>query len=152
MTNLALESRSQRRWPMTPEAWRALADELALLRVDLTTLASAADEGDGLVDFRVAQTARRLDLLTGVLESAEAIDDPECAVIGRRTTRVDGEGEGEDDRVSYVLVYPGEGDPARGWVSADSPLGAAILGARAGESVEVHAPAGRRRVTVVAVE
>ena len=53
--------------------------------------------------------------------------------------------------MSYTIVFPGDGDPSRGWVSADSPLGSAVLGARAGESVHVAAPVGRWRVTVVAV-
>ena len=60
---------------------------------------------------------------------------------------------GDDgSRVTYALVAPGEGAPSQGRISADSPLGAAILGRRAGDTVEIDAPAGRRRVTVECVE
>ena len=44
------------------------------------------------------------------------------------------------------------GTPAEGWLSADSPLGAAVLGRSPGDAVEVTAPAGSRVVTVLAVE
>jgi transcription elongation factor GreA len=149
MTNLAFTNETQRpRWPMTAEAWRALVDELEQLRVDTRTLAVAADDGDGLVDLRIAQAVRRRDQLADVLAAAAPVDDRESAVIGSRLTIVDDGGEPD----TYTLVAPGQGDPSRGWVSADSPLGAAVLGARAGDSVEVDAPAGRRHVTIVRLE
>jgi transcription elongation GreA/GreB family factor len=47
---------------------------------------------------------------------------------------------------------PGDGDPARRCVSADSPLGSALLGARPGAAVEVAAPGGSWSVVVLAVE
>jgi transcription elongation GreA/GreB family factor len=49
-------------------------------------------------------------------------------------------------------VFPGGGDPAQGWISADSPLGSAILGCMPGDRVDVTAPAGPRVVTMVSVE
>ncbi len=125
MSNLAFERPAAQRWPMTTEAWRELADELGRLR-----------------------TARRLDLLTSVFDAAEQVDEPTRAVIGRQTTVLE---EG-DESVTYALVYPGDGDPAKGRISADSPMGSAILGACTGDSVEVIAPAGRRVITIVAVE
>jgi transcription elongation factor GreA len=50
------------------------------------------------------------------------------------------------------MVPPGTGDPRAGRISPDSPLGVALLGRRAGEDVEVQAPAGSWRATVVAVD
>ena len=60
--------------------------------------------------------------------------------------------EEEGDSVTYALVFPGDGDPVQGWISADSPLGAAVLGCTPGDIVEVMAPAGPRVVTVLSVE
>ena len=68
----------------------------------------------------VVTAARRLDVLSAVLDAAERIDEPERAVIGRRVTLLEPEGES----VTYALVFPGDGDPAQGWISADSPLAA----------------------------
>jgi transcription elongation GreA/GreB family factor len=56
-------------------------------------------------------------------------------------------------RVRHLcLVFPGDGDSTQGWISADSPTGAAILGSGPGDMVEVIAPVGRRMVTVPAVD
>jgi transcription elongation GreA/GreB family factor len=147
MTELAIRRPShQQRWPMTGEAWLTLVDELARLRTDVASLAGAL--AHGVVDLSVVKAARRLDVLSAVLDAAEQIHEPERVVIGRRVTILEAEGES----VTYTLVFPGDGDPAQGWISADSPLGSAVLGRGPGDSVEVVAPAGRRVVTVLAVE
>ena len=147
MTELAIRQPSrQQRWPMTREAWLTLVDELGRLRTDVASL--AGELAHGVVDFAVVKAARRLDVLSAVLDAAEQIHEPERAVIGRRVTVLEPDGES----VTYKLVFPGDGDPAQGWISADSPLGSAVLGCEPGDTVEVSAPAGRRVVTVVSVE
>ena len=83
-----------------------------------------------------------------MLDASERVHEPDRAVIGRRVTLLEAEGES----VSYALVFPGDGDPAQGWISADSPLGTAVLGCGPGDRVEVEAPAGRRVVTVLSIE
>jgi transcription elongation factor GreA len=53
------------------------------------------------------------------------------------------------DRVDrYTLVGPAEGDARRARISADSPLGRALLGRRAGEVVTVELPGGGVEVRV----
>jgi transcription elongation GreA/GreB family factor len=131
---------------MTKEAWLTLIDELGRLRTDVASLAGGL--AHGVADLAVVKAVRRLDVLSAVLDAAEQIHDPERAVIGRRITVLEAEGES----VIYTLVFPGDGDPAQGWISADSPLGSAVLGCEAGDTVEVIAPAGRRVVTVLSVE
>jgi regulator of nucleoside diphosphate kinase len=49
---------------------------------------------------------------------------------------------------TITLVYPEEADINDGRVSVLAPLGTALLGARVGDVVEVHAPAGVRRIKV----
>jgi len=147
MTELATRRPSrEQRWPMTREAWLTLVDELGRLRADVASL--AGELADGVVDLGVIKAARRLDVLSAVLDAAERIHESERAVIGRRVTVLEPDGES----VSYGLVFPGDGDPAQGCISADSPLGSAILGCVPGDRVEVTAPAGRRLVTVLSVK
>lgn len=147
MTELAMRRPSrEQRWPMTREAWFTLVDELGRLRADVASL--AGEPADGVVDLAVIKAARRLDVLSAVLEAAERIPEPERAVIGHRVTVHEADGES----VTYTLVFPGDGDPAQGSISADSPLGSAVLGSQPGDRVEVAAPAGRRVVTVLSVE
>jgi transcription elongation GreA/GreB family factor len=131
---------------MTRGAWLTLVDELGRLRTDVVSL--AGELAHGVVDVTVAKAARRLDVLSGVLDAAEQIHEPERAVIGHRVTVHEADGES----VTYTLVFPGDGDPAQGAISADSPLGSAVLGCQPGDRVEVAAPAGRRVVTVLSVE
>ena len=138
---------ANRRWLMTTEAWRSLVDEVSGLRADVAALAGEVRD-DGVLHLPATRAARRLEVLSGVLDAAERVDDPDRAVIGRRATLLEEDGES----VSYALVFPGDGDPAQGWISADSPLGAAVLGAAPGEFVAIFAPAGRRAVKVLAVE
>jgi transcription elongation GreA/GreB family factor len=137
---------AEQRWPMTREAWFTLVDEVGRLRTDLAS--PAGDQAVGVVDLAVFKAERRLNVLSAVLDTAERIHGPSAAVIGRRVTVLEAEGES----VTYTLAFPGDGDPAKGWISADSPLGSAVLGCLPGDNVEVAAPAGRRVVTVLSVE
>jgi len=49
---------------------------------------------------------------------------------------------------TYTLVYPDAADIAQGMLSVLAPLGRALLGARAGQTISVHAPAGERTLKV----
>jgi transcription elongation GreA/GreB family factor len=134
---------------MTPEAWRALRAEERCLEDDLRRLAGERDDRDGnLVHLPARDPARRLATLRDVLAAAEPTDVEGRAILGRRVTIREDDGQ----LLTYALVIPGEGDPLNGWVSADSPLGAALLEARAGDQVHFSAPSGPRRVQVVAIE
>ena len=45
-----------------------------------------------------------------------------------------------------------EVDPAHGFVSDESPVGQALLGRRAGETVEVAAPAGPITIEIQSID
>ena len=143
------------RWLMTREAWTALD-------ADAARLADEAQRRDGYVTGRLdgepdaptfvpniagQQLRRQLTTLREVLAEAVVVDEPGLAVIGRRVTLDDG-----DQRTGYSLVAPGAGDPEQGWISAESPVGQAMLGARIGEEVTIQAPAGSWTARVVNVE
>lgn len=148
-TTTGSTARPGRRWPMTPAALRALRAEEQRLEEDLRRAAGERDDRDGnLVHLPARDAARRLAALRDVLAAADPTDAVGRAVIGRRVTFREDDGQ----LLTYALVIPGEGDPMNGWVSADSPLGAALLQASSGDEVHVAAPSGSRRVLVVAVE
>jgi transcription elongation factor GreA len=73
--------------------------------------------------------------------------DAEDALLGfGRTAEVLDEQSGNVH--TWTIVGPTEADLARGKLSAQSPVAKALLGRRAGESVEVHTPRGVRRYRV----
>jgi hypothetical protein len=141
---------ADRSWPITSAARDALGAEATRLAADL----AAPDQGPGgggsgvLVRLPVRGAAGRLARLRTVLAAADVTDEPGIAAIGRRVWLR------ETSQASWdaALVAPGEGDPERGWLSADAPLGAAILGRRAGDRVLVSAPGGAWAVEIAGVE
>jgi len=50
--------------------------------------------------------------------------------------------------LTWTLVGPTEADLAAGKLSAESPVGAALVGAAVGKTVAVETPRGKRRYTV----
>jgi transcription elongation GreA/GreB family factor len=50
---------------------------------------------------------------------------------------------------TWTLVGPTEANVADGKLSAESPVAKALMGHRAGDSVEIHTPRGVRRQRVV---
>ena len=145
--SVAHPNRTVHAWPLTREAWDRLVDEIGRVRRDVSTMSGQGLE-EGILRLPLALGLRRLETLQAVLDRCQLVDDEPCAAIGRRATLRNSEGEA----MSYEIVFPGDGDPSKGHISADSPLGAAILGARAGDVIDVSAPAGRWAVTVVSVD
>lgn len=60
--------------------------------------------------------------------------------------------ESESGTRAYTIVGSNEADPLKGKISNASPLGEAFLGKRVGETVEVHAPKGVMRYTILSIE
>ncbi len=58
----------------------------------------------------------------------------------------------DEEPETYTIVGMAETDPSRGWVSNECPLGRAVLGHRAGDTVTVKAPSGDWQVRIVSVE
>ena len=145
------------RIPMTASAFHELEAEIEQLAASLLDARTAALEatngGDQeaptvSVSGEIHVLTQRRDALRSALGAAVVAVDDGTVVVGSRVTVRDAEGEAD----SYVVVPPGTGDPQAGRISADSPLGAALLGRRAGEEVDVQAPAGAWRAKIVAVD
>jgi transcription elongation factor GreA len=55
------------------------------------------------------------------------------------------------DREQSFRLVEGAGDPRHGAISSESPVGRALAGHRVGDTVAVSAPAGERRLLVIAL-
>ena len=129
--------------PMTPAARVAVLDEAVSVEAALRRAGSAT----GPVERVDPRLRRRADALRTALERAVLETDPGVAAVGRRVELLEPDGS----TLTAALVLPGDGDPEHHWLSSDSPVGAAVLGHRAGEVVLVEAPAGVRPVAIVRV-
>jgi regulator of nucleoside diphosphate kinase len=53
-----------------------------------------------------------------------------------------------NEEMVFTLVFPTEADYVRGWLSVLAPIGTALLGYRAGDTIELEVPAGVRRLKI----
>jgi transcription elongation factor GreA len=100
----------------------------------------AAKNEQGLLEARIRTLRSRLD-------NAEVVDESTIAAgeigVGSLVEVEDDEGERMEIVISSVM--------GPGSISPDSPLGRAVLGRKAGESVEVEAPRGRWKARIRSV-
>jgi transcription elongation factor GreA len=101
-----------------------------------------AREDQSHVEGRIAEI--RASLREAVIIQEGAPDG--VARIGARVTVEDSYGS-----TTYFIVGPTEVDPAAGRISAQSPIGSALIGKRAGEVATVQAPAGAMELKIVDV-
>ena len=145
---------------LTSAQRQALADELAELEGPARTavvqaIRTAREHGDlsenfeyhaakneqGLLEARIRKLRARLD--NAVLVDASELDDPDQVGIGSIVEIEDEDGTRMEIEISSVM--------GAGSVSPDSPLGRALVGRVAGETVEVDAPRGAWRARIVSI-
>jgi transcription elongation factor GreA len=121
--------------------------EAASTEADANTNADylEAREEQARLEARIARLEERL--------AAARLVEPDAANgtvdVGERVRLRDVD---TGSRVEYELVGSFEGDPAAGRISAESPVGRALIGRRPGEIAVVQAPKGEVRLRIVAIE
>lgn len=157
-----MATKTARLAPLTDAGRARLSEELHRLRVEqepaLAALmhearqqASASEEGDYMA---VQEDLARLQGRIQTLESALAADRVEDTAHPSGTVAIGSRVAVRDDSARehiFVIVSPVEADPAHGQISSASPIGAGLLGRRAGDNVSVKAPAGIRTFTLLSV-
>lgn len=142
---------------LTPDQRARLAAELAELEgpgrtgiVDAIRVARAHGDLSENFEYHAAKNEqglleRRITILRSRLESAVIVEGGASGVVsvGSHVVVEDGDGERLELEVSSL--------GGAGAVSPASPLGAALLGKRAGDTVDVPAPRGAWRATIVEV-
>lgn len=106
-----------------------------------------------LSDFPDKRDLPYIQYLEQEVERAQVIldplDVPADVVTMRSTVRLK---ETPDGRTAeYTLVYPAEGAPDKGGISVLSPLGAALLGHRVGDTFAADLPKGPAQFLVEAI-
>ena len=145
--------------PLDPDARRVLERELSDLRAEREAVAAtlkgadsdaagdSADQADELQ--RATQTARldsRITEITARLRDAPvaAPPSPDVVGVGSNVTLRFSDGMTEDLQIGEIAA-----ETDQTVVTADSPLGQALLGRRAGETVAYDTPEGPATAVVV---
>ncbi|MGW5420917.1 GreA/GreB family elongation factor [Streptomyces sp. NPDC003943] len=145
--------------PISADALRALQRELSELRAergsvaatlkDVDAVGDRADEADELQ--RVTEVARldqRIATIEGRIRAASVAGAPATGVVGvgsRVTVRF----EDGDESTFHIGELADADDPDL--VTSDSPLGLALLGRRAGETVTYRTPTGQTTAVVLSL-
>lgn len=146
--------------PISPDARRALEKDLADLRAERDAVAATlrsgndyeGDRADQADELQRADDLTRLDdrigELTDRLKQAAVAGPPQPGVVGVGSTVTVRFSDGATQTLHIGEIADDE-DPSV--VTADSPLGRALLGRRSGDSVDYDAPAGPSSATVTSV-
>ena len=108
-----------------------------------------AKNEQAIVEARIAKLEQTLKNAVIVEDEAAARHDEDTIRLGTHIKVLDVE-LGEE--MEYDIVSSIEADPMNGKIADDSPLGAALLGHQAGETVEVEAPIGILNYKILSVE
>lgn len=155
----------QKEFFLTGEGYLELETELNYLKTDkrkevLSSLKEARALGD-LSENAEYDSAReeqgkleaRIKEVEYILEHATIIDDggsdKDVVNIGCTVTL---QYEGDDEVEEYRIVGSQEADPFNNKISNESPIAAAILNKKVGETVEVTSPQGVYNVKIVSVQ
>ncbi len=147
--------------PITSAGLAALKAELGELverRPSMVErVASARSDGDLKENFAYHDARRDLGMADGRVQTIEAILQNAVVIeaaggdgsirMGSRVVVAD-----EFGHTSYEVVGPAEVDIARGLISMVSPMGAALMGKRVGDTVAFSTPGGERTAKVVRVD
>jgi len=144
-----------KKFALTYDGIKDLEDELKLLKGSkrkevAEKIKEARAQGDlsenAEYDAAKDEQARmeaRIAVIENMLRNAEVIDDDDTdsdtVGLGSKVVVFDEEFQEE---LHYHIVGSAEANPEKGRVSNESPLGVGLIGKKAGETIEVHAPAG----------
>lgn len=146
--------------PISAAGRRALEAELANVRAERGTVAATlrdsdtegdqADQADELQRAtEVTRLDRRIDEITLRLRQAALAGPPSTDVVGvGSTVSLRFEAGGDTATVHIAGIADGQDHEL---VTADSPLGRALLGHRAGDTVRYDTPQGQAGARVVAI-
>ena len=148
----------------TKQGYQELVDELKYLKLTRREeikeqIAIARGFGDlsENAEYDEARTEQakveaRILELESLIENAEVIDEKNAdmrTISLGSVVHLHDEDKGED--VTYSIVGSNQADALMRKISDQSPIGRALMGHRAGDTVTVATPVGERRFTIVDV-
>ncbi len=151
----------EKKFPLTQQAYDRLKEELAHLEGDarknvIDQIATARAHGDlsENAEYHAAKDQQgfqeaRVRQITQMLENAEIIEAADDGVVKPGvliTIRI-----GDDDAETYLLGSREEKGAGHDILTPESPMGQALLGHSAGETVVAQIPSGELKVEILEV-
>ena len=149
---------------LTDEGLKKLQDELETLKTEgRTEIAEKIKVARGYGDLsenseydeaknEQAKIEARIIELENMLKNVEIIAEKKSATktvtVGSKVKVLDVE---FDEEMEFRVVGSAEADPAKGYISDESPVGKALLGRKAGETVKAETPDGEIDFKIVAI-
>lgn len=144
---------------MTRTGYEKIEKDLTALREKreptVLRLQAAREQGDlsengayKAARFELSDIDRNIRRLTYLLKDSVIREPRRDGVIGFASTVVL---EKDGHRTTYTLVSKHESDPSAGKLSLEGPLGASLVGKKAGETASFTAPAGTMTYRIVDV-
>ena len=146
---------NQKQMLYTPEGYKVLTDELDYLKtVRREEIKEAIAVAKGFGDLSEnaeydearndqAKTEARIKELEELVANAVIVDetkiDTSVVSLGSTVTVYDVE---EDEEIVYSLVGSNEANPIEHKISDQSPIGKALMGAKAGDTIAIEVPYG----------
>ena len=150
---------------LTREGLRKLEDELQDLKVNrrqeiAQKIKEAREQGDlsENAEYDAAKDEQRdiearIEELEKILKNAEVVVEEEADLdkvsIGCSVKILDCEFEEE---LEYKIVGSTEANSLKGKISNESPLGAALIGKKVGDTVKIEAPVGEIEYKIISVD
>ncbi|MEU9080233.1 GreA/GreB family elongation factor [Kitasatospora sp. NPDC048538] len=145
--------------PISPEGLRAVQEDLAQLRAERARAAATlraedpvGDRADAADELQRASDVLRLDRRIAELElrlhEAEVAGPPATDVVGVGSTVTLRFADGSRETVAVGELAE---HLEQNLVTADSPLGRALLGHRAGDTVDYQTPGGGTSAVVLSI-
>ncbi|MCC6687164.1 MAG: transcription elongation factor GreA [Fimbriimonadaceae bacterium] len=149
---------------LTPEGYKRLQAELEVLTTQkrqeiAERLRESKEHGEFSEDnneldevkFEQAIIENRINDLKLIFAGAQVVD---ADLLNDKEVNIGNYVEVKDDRgmqFEVRVVSSIEADPDHDYVSNESPMGTALLGAKIGETIEFEAPAGKLKYKVVKI-
>ena len=133
-----------------------IGDVYPKIKDDLAEASAQGDRSDnaGYREARrnQAKTISRIRFLQKILEHSRVID-PDVLPKDRVSllSRVEFTNLTTNTRMTFQIVSPHEMDLETGKISLESPIGAALMGKKVGETAEVQVPSGTLRLKIESI-
>lgn len=148
ITKEGLEERKAELNYLKTKGRKEVAEKIKIAR-DFGDLSENAEYDEAKLEQ--GQMEDRITVLENIIKNAEIIeeDDNKGHVnLGSTVKLLDKE---FDEELEYKIVGSEEADPIKGLISNVSPLGQAILGAKAGETVVANTPGGQMEFEILEI-